>query len=133
LAVRPNGEAGCGTYKINMSPIDDPSNIIITATYNFEINMNADCTAVPTDDLEKSKVKIFPNPTNNYFTISENAFLKKVEIYNLVGQMIFAQKYNNGDTFDLSNHPNGIYLVKMRDEEGQVFNLLIGNQKTNLL
>lgn len=121
LGIRPNGEAGCGAFKIDVTPYGEPTNVLITAIYNFEINMNADCTEVPTEDLEQSKVKVFPNPTNSHFTITENEFVKKVEVYNLVGQMIFAQKYNNGDTFDLSNHPDGIYLVKMRDAEGQAF------------
>ena len=120
IGIKPFGEAGCGSFKVEIKPYFSPA-ILATGNYNFEINMDADCIAVPTEDLEKSKVHIFPNPTNSNFTISENEFVKEVEIYNLVGQMILGQKYNNGDTFDLSNHPDGIYLVKMKDQDGQVF------------
>lgn len=59
-------------------------------------------------------VKIYPNPTSDYFTIESDVDVS-VEVYSLLGQ-----KQNtiplHSNQFDISHLSNGIYLMKILDE-----------------
>ena len=57
---------------------------------------------------------VYPNPVNDAFSISINA--KKVEIYNVTGQLVktFTDKFSD-EALSVSELQNGIYLVKVID------------------
>lgn len=57
---------------------------------------------------------VYPNPVNDAFSISINA--KKVEIYNVTGQLVktFSNKFSD-ESLSVSELQNGIYLVKVID------------------
>jgi hypothetical protein len=73
--------------------------------------------------LGKEKdMKIFPNPSNGYFTINHpfnNNYPQIIEIYNALGEKIFSTTNNlNGiKEIDLTNDPQGIYFVKLLEGE----------------
>jgi hypothetical protein len=71
-------------------------------------------------DVELTKeIKLFPNPTTNYFTI--DAPTSKVEVYSLTGQLVksFKSNFTNDSQFDISELNKGIYLVKATDESNR--------------
>ena len=56
----------------------------------------------------------YPNPTSGNLTIENNQFeIEKVEVYNLQGQLLYSNKYQNTNllNLDFSNYSNGMYLV----------------------
>jgi hypothetical protein len=71
-------------------------------------------------ELEKSALKIFPNPTKNYITISgDKTELEQSEIYNSLGKEVtFKTKQisNEGSKLiiDLSNLSDGIYYLRTK-------------------
>lgn len=71
------------------------------------------------DDTEENlseNISLYPNPTNGILYVdAEN--LQKVEVLNLLGQKVQSQ---GGSTIDLSGLGNGVYFVKVTDEEGRV-------------
>lgn len=71
------------------------------------------------DDTEENlseNISLYPNPTNGILYVdAEN--LQKVEVLNLFGQKVQSQ---GGSTIDLSGLGNGVYFVKVTDEEGRV-------------
>jgi len=71
------------------------------------------------DDTEENlfeSISLHPNPTNGILYVeAEN--LQKVEVLNLLGQKVQSQ---GGSTIDLSGLGNGVYFVKVTDEEGRV-------------
>jgi hypothetical protein len=75
------------------------------------------------DSSEPSlSMQLYPNPTTGQFTLSlENRVVQnaQVSVFNLVGQRILQQKWS-GQTLnlDLSNQPQGVYLVRLRTENG---------------
>jgi hypothetical protein len=74
---------------------------------------------VGVEELEKSHVNLFPNPSAGTFKIeSDNKFSKNitVEVYNLLGDKILEQ-YELGE-INLSHVSKGIYFVKI-DEDGK--------------
>ena len=116
LGVRPYGTAGVGVYEIRVSPYGDSSNVIEVG--NFEFTIGDGTTA--TENFNKSLVKIFPNPTTDYFTITDNPYVESIQIFNIVGKQMAATNFQNGDAINISNFPNGLYLVRMLDDDGDV-------------
>ena len=65
--------------------------------------------------------KIFPNPTNGIVSIeifneNENGFT--IELSDLSGRVLYQnQKFTNNETFNFSFLENGIYLVKIKQND----------------
>tara|TARA_B100000927_G_scaffold274544_1_gene253845 strand:- start:1283 stop:3502 length:2220 start_codon:yes stop_codon:yes gene_type:complete len=74
------------------------------------------------EEKEKS-LNIFPNPSSGTFTIdykSEKNKKIKLELTNISGMIIWEKEINNNSyykTHDLTNYPNGLYLLKIKDDE----------------
>ena len=60
-------------------------------------------------------VGLYPNPTNDYFSINTNT--QSVEVYSVTGQLVktFSQQ-QNGYQFNISDLARGVYMVKAKDE-----------------
>ena len=89
------------------------------------IDINSNC-ALATDDYDVvSGVMVSPNPSSGVFTVSfsrpiDNGVLK---VYNVLGQEVMRflmPRNDNFAKFDLSNYPNGAYLVKITSDGGEV-------------
>ena len=65
-----------------------------------------------------AETKLYPNPTNGSFTV-EGANVAKVEVYNLVGQMVYAEQ---GQMININANDwnKGIYLVNITMQNGAV-------------
>ena len=122
LGVRHKGVGGCGTYRVDVTTIQDTTVILASNTYELRANVDANCNVVTvsTNNFDKVKIKVFPNPTNDYFTITDNAFVKEVQIFNIVGKQMSAIAFENGKTINVTSLPNGLYLIRMLDEDQQV-------------
>jgi len=72
-------------------------------------------------NVEKSNIKVFPNPTFNiinYFT-EENL---NVQLYNVYGKLLYSRNCNVGEnTIDVEGYPAGIYF------------LVVGKQSTKII
>lgn len=115
-SLRPLGVAGTGNYRIDVALASDPANIIATNNYTFTITAET----TNTEDFEKAAVKLFPNPASNFFQITENEFVNQVEIFNIVGKRMITTQHVNGRSYDISSFPNGLYLVRMMDDENEI-------------
>lgn len=58
-------------------------------------------------------IEIYPNPTSGIVEINGND-LGQITVFNILGQMIFNRSLELGNKIDLSNHPNGIYLISIQ-------------------
>jgi hypothetical protein len=77
-------------------------------------------TVLSTSELElheTSKIKIYPNPTNQNLNIELEAddFIKSIRIYTMEGQLVFE---GNKYFLDVSNLSNGTYIVKVQSNKG---------------
>lgn len=114
--VLPRGVAGCGKIAVYISDAADPNNIIETITYNICIEP---ITAVD-EQFDRNKLKIFPNPTANFISLTKNTVVRQLWVHNILGKRIktFNTTYNG--QYDLTDLPDGLYLVSMVDAQGNV-------------
>ncbi len=80
-----------------------------------------DCTGsgLGVDELSDNNISISPNPTRGVFTVSTKQKVKNINIYNVLGEVVFTTTTANPQTtIDMSSEANGIYFVEMSAEKG---------------
>src|SRR5690606_24696839 len=67
-----------------------------------------------------SDFKIYPNPANHAFKINKDVV--ELNIYDITGKLVKTLKGNftPNDSFDISELTQSLYLVKVKNNEGQV-------------
>ena len=71
-------------------------------------------------EIDNSKIKIYPNPTNGIFNISLTGEELSYEIYNFIGQKIKFGVLNSGNNnLNISNQSNGVYFIKFYNSQGK--------------
>ena len=94
--------------------MDDPADTLV-AVYNFSV------TGSPIADIsevELAALKLYPNPASDFFKITETQEIKELIVYNILGRQVESFVVNGGNQeFDISNLPNGMYLVGMLDKD----------------
>jgi len=122
-------EQGTAPFKVFINNIE----MFETIATNFEIEVkHGDLlevkTAVFCEGKLENKINLFntitsyPNPSKGEFTIAipSNIQMVKAEVYNVFGQLIKKNDYdvNSGKILmNLSNNPNGIYMIKLYLDE----------------
>ncbi len=77
-----------------------------------------------TENQPNALINIFPNPNNGsfYVNIPNNTKNLKIEIYSIMGQLIYSKQLNSEKTslnFELSK---GVFMFIIKDENGDIFN-----------
>lgn len=66
-------------------------------------------------------ISVFPNPANTSIKIQtdfEQGKTAEIKIYNMLGKEMFSKQINaNDELIDISNLPNGVYLIKSQAED----------------
>lgn len=123
----------------NASHINDPSNMMYSSissldnmqvhawTYNSIIGhknsrsclSDGACSTLSTNNIAANvqDVKVFPNPTTDILNIKTKARLKKIEVYNNLGQKILETNQNK---INIHNFSNGIFLLKIHGSGGEI-------------
>lgn len=73
------------------------------------ISFDSPLNASSTDSLE---INIFPNPTNNFITISNIQEISTLNLFNTSGQLIMSKRISSDQKIDL-NLKSGLYLLKI--------------------
>ena len=129
-------EQGTAPFKVFIND----NEVLETLFNNFEIDVNhGDLlvvkTAIACEGKLESKISLiktvttYPNPTKGEFTIAipSNIQMVKAEVYNVFGQLIKKNDYdvNSGKILmNLSNNPNGIYMIKLYLDEPVTIKLI---------
>lgn len=106
-----------GTQSTDMSYSRMPNgtgNFVIKAP-TFKIN-NEHTTSV-TDESISEDIQFYPNPASDYIKIENLTRMNSdnIEIINMVGERVLAQKLDNSGIVDVSGLPSGVYYVKIGD------------------
>jgi hypothetical protein len=113
--------------KVDFIPTDTESFQYSSKTVT--INVLSSITTTNLSDIQD--IKIFPNPTNKKVEITqfgESGTKLNIEILNINGEIIYSKNISNQESLisiDLSNHPNGLYLVKISNNKNTISRKLI--------
>ncbi|WP_405567488.1 T9SS type A sorting domain-containing protein [Polaribacter sp. Asnod6-C07] len=81
-------------------------------TYNYNEN------TANTKDITLVDFEVYPNPATSLLTIKDNSFtIKKIELYNVLGKKVLSTNINK---INIENLVNGVYLMKLETEEGNI-------------
>lgn len=112
--VGPAGIEGNASVQIQFYTVDDPSTIIGTLFTQFET------TTSSVSDPGNEVLRIFPNPTTSYFQISDPTSVSEVAIYSMVGNKMRVFNASQGNRYEVSDLPVGVYLVRLLDNNQKV-------------
>jgi len=94
-----------------------------TAVCSYTITVN---TYVGIDDIAGNEISVYPNPTNGIFNIETSKKPLNIEITDITGKSIYSSNStNNNAEIDLSNKASGVYLIKIRTENGIISEKII--------
>jgi hypothetical protein len=100
------------TYTVNGTGANGCSN---TATVTQSVSTCAGIEVLSNDEA----IKLYPNPNNGLFTI-ELTSLSKVTVTNALGQIVIAGTFEAGNhNLDIINQSNGVYFVKVIENNKQ--------------
>lgn len=76
------------------------------------------------EQKNNQEINIYPNPVQNIVNIeiiSQKTKTHNIEIYNIQGKLIFMKQYKTSPlSIDISDLSNGIYMLKIKDENGNI-------------
>lgn len=72
------------------------------------------------DQIDIESIKVFPNPTIDYFEIAHDKGIHKIGVFSLIGKNVMMADHEAGNRYDVSEFRTGIYLVRLMDEDGEV-------------
>ncbi len=112
-----------GNYIVQLNVSDGCTDSLAS----LEINVDLFNTAVTRVNKADLSVKIYPNPTSNILNVvleSDNTYINKLSIFNLIGQNITtivpANKNTKQQAVYLDNLSSGTYLIKIETDKGTV-------------
>lgn len=95
----------------------------VTVTTAEGCSSTSACVEINAVSLNESKlasnVSIYPNPTKGKVNLTIPTEQANVSVYNALGKVIANySNVQNGAAIDLSNNPNGVYLIHVATEKG---------------
>ena len=79
-------------------------------------NMTNTSSTLDVSTVEKSELKIYPNPFTDFISINQNDELEFVELYSITGNLV--KKTQNTKQIDVRDLPSGIYILKATTKKG---------------
>lgn len=65
-------------------------------------------------------LRIFPNPVVNSFEIGASDRVTSIRVINMVGREVRSFDFTAGSKYDITDLPQGMYLVQLRDTDEKV-------------
>lgn len=75
------------------------------------------------------EIRIFPNPTTDFFSVKNDDNLETIVIYNIVGKEVKRISHVAGNKYDIGFLQNGIYIVRLYDDSNKVLKVLRLNKE----
>ena len=78
-----------------------------------------DCPIVNIDDPEQQTVTVYPNPASNNLKVNFEGEAN-IQLFNLVGQMVYSTTATDNATINVSNLRSGVYMLKVNNKTTKV-------------
>lgn len=107
----PNNTEGEGLVRLKVQDMPNSSQI----TY---LNFRGVATSLSTENLNRSVLKIYPNPFKNLVSVDGTHSGESFEVYNLLGELEVKGWFTDtNNKIDLSEFQKGIYFLKLGESE----------------
>lgn len=118
VSAFPRLESGCCVARVNFYEISDPDVEVFISHSDYTICVSLNPVSVTEAEVEN--LKVFPNPTSDFITLSNNDFVEQVWISNILGKRVASYGALTTSNYDMSNLPNGIYLVSLVEGKNEI-------------
>ncbi len=115
MHMNPRLVDGTADYNVTVSDLEGNPLALIDG----EICIGQNCIT-GTKDPSEVKLTVFPNPTSDYFQITDLQGLKFIELYNIVGNKIKAFDAAPARQYYVGDLNEGIYLVRLMDSTKKI-------------
>lgn len=113
--LNPNGIQGAeALIHLKMSNVANPADSIVVA-YLFTSPLSG------TGDLPLAQVKLFPNPTTDYFLLENAEAVNRIRVISMQGREVARFTATPGERYSLDSQAAGTYFLALEDEQGRVF------------
>jgi len=95
--------------------------IVFVQDYTTKDIMNSATATqqLSSDSFSLTKIKVFPNPSNGIFTI-DTVLPTEIKVMDITGKEVFkASNITNQASLNLTNLQEGVYMLKMKNENGE--------------
>lgn len=98
----------------------------LTFTADLDVNLVAHLYYFMDVDENDESISIFPNPTHDVLTIN-GVGIRSIAVNNTLGQVIVPETKQDAETLtiDLTNQPNGIYIVRIVTNNGAIIKKIV--------
>lgn len=111
-------EGATALVHLKMSNVNNPADSAVI-TYLFTPE-----TSGTKDGLPAANVKLFPNPTTDYFLLENAEAVQRIRLFSLDSREAARFTATPGQSYSLAGLPSGTYLLALEDKNGQVFQAL---------
>jgi hypothetical protein len=81
----------------------------------------SECEIVNVPEIEKTNMTVYPNPATNNFTVNlGNDEKANIQLFNLVGQMVYNETITGSAKVNVANLHSGVYMLKV-NQNGKVY------------
>ena len=79
--------------------------------------VEASPSSATTDITATEAIRVYPNPTSDYFRVFQSENVASLEVYSVIGKRVLSCIANHEGQYDVSNLAEGIYLVRLLDRD----------------
>lgn len=108
IHINPNNSEGVAQIHFELFDASDPETTLATIESTFETT-----TTSVRDIAAQKDMRVFPNPTVNYFRIYQDERVARIIIYDLAGTPLKDITASNEGWYDVSALRSGLYLVRL--------------------
>jgi hypothetical protein len=112
--INHEAQEGSSIVHLKLTNLNNPSD---TATAVFLYNPTTDTK----DPLPAANIKLFPNPTVDFFLLERAEAVRTVRLFGLDGRQVMTFDAVAGHLYSLAGLPAGTYIVALEDARGRVF------------
>ncbi|WP_405369465.1 fibronectin type III domain-containing protein [Nonlabens sp. Asnod2-A12] len=84
--------------------------------YDFHVGVFEIDGTASNDAFAKAEFVIYPNPVSTVLYVQADVSVKKLTIYNLMGQLVKSREINNRAEINVQELPSGVYLIEINGD-----------------
>ena len=84
------------------------------------LSLGASAQAEKKLDWNTPSASVFPNPATEYITVTNDDAVRNIYVFNLVGRKIKTFEVTKGERYEISDLPNGLYVIQLIGKTNKV-------------